>query len=52
MSLLVDHIGIANCAGAAHIPDDCVSAVVVVGIPAGKMDKLDLFAAPSCVASC
>jgi hypothetical protein len=46
MSLLVDHIGIANYAGAAHIPGDCVLAIVVVGIPAGKMDKLDLFAAP------
>jgi len=52
MSLPVDHIGIANYDGDAHIPDDCVLARVVVGIPAGKMDKLDLFAAPSCVASC
>jgi hypothetical protein len=52
MSLPVVHTGVANCAGAAHIPDDCVLAVVVVGIPAGKMDKLDLFAAPSRVASC
>jgi hypothetical protein len=39
MSLLVVHTGVASCAGVAQIPDDCVLAVVVVGIPAGKTDK-------------
>jgi hypothetical protein len=51
MPLLVAHTCVVHAA-VACILDDCVLAVVVVGIPAAGMDKLDLFAAPSCVVSC
>lgn len=52
MSLLAVHTWAASCADAAHIPDDCVLAVVVMGIPAGKADKWSLLAHFSYVASC